>query len=117
MIGRSHQDIYIAACGQPFPNRREGVSHEKTCGRCREEISGLSSGPSPYGGYDVTTAPQHAFASAAESAAPCHCGHCREARETSHLAEGEARQALTDTRRISRLDSREVAALIQPIDH
>ncbi len=35
---RSYQDVYVAACGQPFMNRSAGVQHEKHCEACGEAI-------------------------------------------------------------------------------
>ncbi len=37
MIGRDFSDIYVAACGQTFDTRRQGVMHEKECPWCRED--------------------------------------------------------------------------------
>lgn len=31
----SYQSIYVAACGEPFPNRELGISHEKECNHCQ----------------------------------------------------------------------------------
>jgi len=39
MIGRSFQDIYVAACGEPFDTRKQGVEHERRCGECQYQIS------------------------------------------------------------------------------
>jgi rubrerythrin len=35
MIGRSFQDIYVAACGEPCANIHEGREHERTCPQCQ----------------------------------------------------------------------------------
>ena len=41
MIGRSHQDIYVAACGQPCDSRREGLDHERFCHVCLGVLAGM----------------------------------------------------------------------------
>jgi hypothetical protein len=38
MIGNDFRDIYVAACGQPCPTRREGYEHEWHCPQCAEEL-------------------------------------------------------------------------------
>lgn len=39
MIGRDFSDIYVAACGEPFDTRKQGVEHERRCGECQFQIS------------------------------------------------------------------------------
>ena len=38
MIGpvKSYQDIFTAACGEPFHSRASGLRHEKTCPNCHD---------------------------------------------------------------------------------
>jgi hypothetical protein len=40
MIGQlgSYQDVYVAACGEPFRSRRRGVEHEEHCWACHEVL-------------------------------------------------------------------------------
>ena len=39
MIGQSHQDIYVTACGQSFNSHRAGREHERSCAACGEEYT------------------------------------------------------------------------------
>jgi hypothetical protein len=31
----SYQSLYVAACGELFPNHELGISHEKECPHCK----------------------------------------------------------------------------------
>jgi len=45
MLGRSFQDIYVAACGEPFNTRASGVSHERSCPACWAAMNAEQSQP------------------------------------------------------------------------
>lgn len=54
MIGRDNSDIYVAACGRPYPTRDQGTEHEYTCPECRAAIAGFLSPPRGHDGPCVS---------------------------------------------------------------
>lgn len=40
MALRDYSDVYVAACGEPFPSRWEGLRHERSCPYCQAALRG-----------------------------------------------------------------------------